>query len=199
LSRIGVLLVAAYPFLILGGLQILEPRILALATAAVLGIRLVVDPPRMARERIRRMALPVACAGLVLAAGWIWNDRRFLLFLPAVVSLTLLLAFARTLRAGPTMVETFARMQRPDLSPARIRHCREATLAWCWFFAFNATVCVLLGTWGSPALWTLYTGFIAYVLMGMLLVGEFVVRAARFDDEPVPALLRRWLPRGRTS
>jgi len=50
LSRIGVLLVAAYPFLILGGLQILEPRILALATAAVLGIRLGPDLPLRTRS-----------------------------------------------------------------------------------------------------------------------------------------------------
>jgi hypothetical protein len=30
--------------------------------------------------------------------------------------------------------------------------------------------------WASPATWTLYNGLIAYVMMGLLFAGEYVVR-----------------------
>lgn len=199
MSRVGTLLAVAYPFLVLGGLQVLEPRQLVLATGAVLAVRAVLHRRAPTREQLRSLVVPAASVGALLVAGWIWNDPRFLMFLPALVSLALLAAFARTLRRGPTMVETFARMQRGDLSPARVRHCREATVAWCAFFALNAALCAALGAYAAPETWALYTGFVAYLVMGLLFAGEFIVRAARFEDEPVPPLLRRLLPRGRAS
>lgn len=198
MTRLGTLVAVAYPFLVLGGLQVLEPRALVLATAAALALRGLARRRTPTREELRRLAPPALGVGALLAAGWLWNDPRFLMLLPALVSAALLFAFARTLRGGPTMVETFARMQREHLSPARVRHCREATVVWCAFFAVNAAVCAVLGAFSPPEIWALYTGFVAYLAMGLLFAGEFVVRAARFEDEPAPALLRRLLPRGRT-
>jgi uncharacterized membrane protein len=96
---------------------------------------------------------------------------------------SLLFVFGRTLFGGETLVETFARMQHPELSAERIRHCRTVTLVWCSFFLANGCVSLWLALAGDPQLWALYTGFIAYVLMGLLFAGEFVVRSWRFSGD----------------
>jgi len=198
LTRLGILLAVAYPFLVLGGLHVLEPRGLVLATGAVLALRTLAWRRAPTRRELRALAPPSLGVGGLLVVGWLRNDPRFLMFLPALVSTALLVAFARTLRGGPSMVETFARMQREHLSPARVRHCREATVVWCAFLAVNAAVYTVLGAFFPPAIWAFYTGFVAYVAMGLLFAGEFVVRVARFEDEPAPALLRRLPSRSRT-
>lgn len=199
MTRPGALLAVAYPFLVLGGLRLLEPRELVLAGVALLALRALWLRRRPEGQELRRIALPVVSVAPLLGLAWLWNDPRFLMFLPALVNLALLVAFARTLAGGPTMVEIFARMRHGDLSPARVRHCRETTFVWCGFFLGNAAVCAALAVFAEPTTWALYTGLVAYALMGLLFGGEFIVRAWRFDDEPAPALLRRLLPRSRPS
>jgi uncharacterized membrane protein len=111
-----------------------------------------------------------------------------------LVSLGMFVAFARSLREGVTpMVERFARMVEPNLSPAELAHCRSVTVVWCVFFVLNAVVNCTLGfidhTW-----WALYTGVFAYIVVGGLLAGEYVVRKARFRRYG-PALHDRLLRR----
>ena len=80
------------------------------------------------------------------------------------------------------MVERFARLQNPALSPEQLRYCRRVTVIWCGFFVLNASLSAAVAVWGSLRLWSLYTGLIAYVLMGMLGGTEYVVRKIRFRE-----------------
>jgi uncharacterized membrane protein len=127
-------------------------------------------------------------------------DARALLLVPVFLNLGLLFVFGRTLHGGgPTLIERFARMRDRNLSPARIRHCRTATIVWCGFFATNATVCLALAWSGRLGLWTLYTGCISYLLMALLFGVEWLVRSWRFHHLSAPwadPLLRRFFPEG---
>src|SRR5258705_12904722 len=107
-------------------------------------------------------------------------DARALLLVPAFINLGLLLAFGRTLRGGPTMIERFARLRDPNLSAARVRHCRTATAVWCGFFAANTAVVAALAWLGEIGIWTFYTGFLSYLLMALLFAAEWLVRSWRF-------------------
>jgi len=134
-------------------------------------------------------------------ARWVapHRDPRALLLVPVLVNLGLLFAFARTLRGGPTMIERFARMRDPNLSAARVRHCRTATAVWSGFFAANAAVCLALAWAGPLWLWTLYTGFVGYLLMALLFAVEWLVRSWRFHRLRaawVDPVLRRFFPEG---
>lgn len=190
------LLVVAYPFAIFFGLRWLEPRALALAIGALLVLRVMLrsripqggsDRTAIAsaaqgpkRSELRRLLWPVLLMGAVLGFTLALNEGRILLFVPAGVNVALLVAFGRTLRHGTPMVETFARLQHPDLTPEKIRHCRTFTGVWCGFFFANAAVCAALAFYGDLELWTLYTGFLSYLFIGLLLAAEFVVRSWRF-------------------
>jgi uncharacterized membrane protein len=50
------------------------------------------------------------------------------------------------------------------------------TQVWCWFFSVNGAIALATALWASPAIWTLYNGLIAYLVMGLLFAGEYVVR-----------------------
>ncbi len=88
----------------------------------------------------------------------------------------MLILFGTTLLRPPTMVERFARLRKPELSPAGVRYTRRVTEAWCLFFVFNCAVAAYTALFASREVWALYNGFIVYILMGTLFVGERAVR-----------------------
>lgn len=195
-------LAVAYPFLVFAGLRWFEPRHVALALALALGLRLAFAARRPRRAELAQLAGPGLCVGAVLVPALAWNDPRALLFAPVAINLALLVAFARTLRRGVPLVETLARLQEPDLSPAQQRHCRSVTAMWSVFFALNAAACLALALFAEVWLWTLYAGFVSYLLAAGLHGGEVLVRSWRFHGfrsalaDPV---LRRLFPAGRST
>jgi uncharacterized membrane protein len=193
------LLAVGYPFLVFGGLRVAEPRWVALGLGALFGLRAVTRWRRPTADELLRLLWPALLVGSVLAATLLTNDRRLLLLVPVLVNVALLVAFGRTLAGGPTLVETFARLQVPDLPEAEVRYCRSVTRVWCVFFAANAAVSLWLALAGDVWLWTLYTGFVAYLLIGLLFSIEFVIRARRFgryEGTLLEPLFRRLFPQG---
>ena len=192
------LLEGAYPFLVFAGLRWLEPRQVALLLVGLLALRAALRWRRTSAEALRRLAVPGLLVAAALGPTLATNDPSALLFVPVWMSVALFVAFSRTLRGGPTLVETFARLQDPDLTPAQVRHCRHFTIAWCIFFAANAAVYTAFALRADLWLWTLYAG-VSYLLMGALFVAELGVRYWRFRNyqgslfEPI---FRRLFPEG---
>lgn len=193
-------LAVAYPFLVFAALrQGLEPRLVALLVAGAFGLRAVLRWRRPTPAELRQLLLPVLAVSLALAPALLANDARGLLYLPAAVNAALLFAFGRSLVSGPPLVETFARLAHSDLSRAELRYCRSVTGLWCAFFAANGAVAFALALRGDLLLWTLYTGLVSYLLIGLLFAAEFTVRAWRFGryaGTPVEPLFRRLFPHG---
>jgi uncharacterized membrane protein len=75
-----------------------------------------------------------------------------------------------------TLVERLARLTTPDLPPRGVRYTRRVTQVWCLFFIVNAALTTLTILHGDLALWSLYNGLISYVLIGVLMGGEWLVR-----------------------
>ena len=80
------------------------------------------------------------------------------------------------------MVERFARAADPDLPDFVIPYCRKVTMVWCVFFVSNAACVVALALRGPVEWWALYTGLIFYLLMGVIVAGEFVTRKIWFRN-----------------
>jgi uncharacterized membrane protein len=169
-------LALGYPLAIYLALLWFEPRWVA-AVAVVL---------ILARWRGRALGLftglswlsHAAIAGsLLLSLGaLVANDETLLRLYPAGISLSLLALFALSLRTPPTMVERFARMRRPDLPAEAVRYTRHVTQVWCVYFALNAAVSIWTAVCASREVWALYNGFIVYLVMGALFLGEWLLR-----------------------
>lgn len=136
-------------------------------------------------DRRARWALargPLAAIAVV-AIGWLRDDIRYMMAIPALVNFALLGAFAASLRLGerPT-IEHIARAQVPHLEfgPEHVRYCRGVTIAWCAFFAVNGAAAALLAAFAPHEWWALGTGLLSYAALGLLFAIEYGVRKYRF-------------------
>lgn len=164
-------LAALYPLLVYAGIRNGVPvRVLALGLLALLALR-------WGRRAARALPVPalLACGAAALAAAWIWSEAS-MLYYPVAVNLVLLAVFGASLWAPQTVVERLARLRHPDLDERGVRYTRKVTMVWCLFFSANAAVSLATALSGDAAWWAFHNGFLAYVLMGLIFGGEYLVR-----------------------
>jgi uncharacterized membrane protein len=170
LSVVAVVLTLLYPLAIWLGHGQVEPRWLAL-------LLLLAAATRLPTLKLSRSARWSAAGALALAGCAIWANALLPLKLyPVMVNVAFLFAFGYSLANPPSMVERFARMTEPDMPDVAIAYTRRVTQVWCGFFIMNGAIALGTALWASDATWSLYTGVIAYVLMGVLFAGEYLVR-----------------------
>ena len=80
------------------------------------------------------------------------------------------------------MVERLARLRNPELPAAGVRYTRQVTQVWCAFFIVNGLIAVWTAVWSSREVWAVYNGFIAYLAMGALFAGEWLLRRRLFPE-----------------
>lgn len=119
--------------------------------------------------------LLVVGIGYCMVVAW-RNELVSLRLYPVIVNAVMLLIFAWSLYAPPTIVERLARLQHPDLPAAGVLYTRQVTKVWCVFFIINGVLALITALWCSLTVWSWYNGLIAYLLMGMLMAGEYWVR-----------------------
>ncbi len=107
-----------------------------------------------------------------------WDSRLLLplKYYPVLINIFMLILFGYSLINPPSIIERFARRQEPDLPPAGIMYTRRVTQVWCIFFMINTCISLTTILWASPKIWSLYNGIIAYIFMGLLFGGEYLVR-----------------------
>lgn len=181
LAVLNGVLVAGYPLAVYLGLTHFSARGVSLLLMLFLVPSVLQKVARASREALKSvLGLPLSIFCLVGLSALL-DDQRFVLALPVLINCVLCLQFALSLRATP-MVERFARMQDPNLGPAQVAYCRRVTQVWCVFFVLNASVSAYLALFAALSSWALYTGLIAYVLIGVLGASEYLVRKARFRE-----------------
>ncbi|TCM63220.1 intracellular septation protein A [Acinetobacter calcoaceticus] len=114
----------------------------------------------------------ILCGGLSV----LLKDQAWLKMYPVLMSVGALIIFASTLIKPPSMIERFARMADKDLPETAVQWTRNVTKVWCVFFALNAMAALYTVWSGRLQWWVWYNGFISYLLMGLLLVGEYLLR-----------------------
>lgn len=170
-----------FPFLVYAGLEHIEPRYLGLCLLVFLALR-----NRRAAMRLFPAGQAVAIAAVaacLVGVLYVTNDERLLRLYPALVNLALLALFGYSLLRPPSMIERFARLEEPDLAPAGVRYTRRVTWLWCAFFAANGLAAAYTAWFASRAVWALYNGLIAYLLIGAMLGGERLYRHFLLADE----------------
>jgi uncharacterized membrane protein len=196
-----VALVATYPFLVVAGLDVASARVVG---AALLGVAVLAalasggHASDLVTLLVRRFGMFTAVA--VAAAAT--NHPVALTLLPSLSSLWLLAMFARSLAREPTIVAQFAATMHDGFPDFLLPYCRKVTWMWCVFFGANAAVSAALALFAQPQTWAWYTGFVAYVLMGLLGAGEYVFHKSRFrfyENGWADGLWRRFFPPERTE
>ena len=176
LLRAGLWL--CYPALILVGMRYFSPRYMGLMFLAMACLHRLIQSGQPAWFRrfttADRLAFAAVAASSSLSA--LTDNETVLRCHPAVVNLVLLTLFASTLRRPPSMVERFARLSRPDLPPAAVDYTRNVTRVWCAFLAVNTVLALYTAFCASREVWALYNGGVAYVLVALLMAGEFIWR-----------------------
>jgi uncharacterized membrane protein len=171
----------AYPALVWFGLSRWSPRLLALAMLAVFVPMALYRLRGVPREQLRSLALLPLVTVIALLLAALLDSGGYVLLVPVVVNVALLFGFGSTLRRGSIpMIERFARLQSAELGTSEKDWCRLWTRIWCAFFIFNGGTTLVLALTSPVSWWALYTGLLAYVLIGALLGLEWLMRRRRF-------------------
>lgn len=158
-----------YPLAIYFGMQHFEPRWVALLLLALALLRAAIKPEPM-------WLAAVGGALVLVAVGMLANDGLPLKLYPVLVNIVMLAIFAASLRHPPSAIERIARLREPDLPIEAVAYTRKVTQVWCGFFVLNGSIALITALYGSDAIWAMYNGLIAYGLMGLLFIGEWLVR-----------------------
>jgi uncharacterized membrane protein len=170
----AILLVAslAYPAAVYFGRSAIPPLIFVAVALLLMTLRTVSLDASAAREQ--RGPLIVAAVVLVILAAL--DPPVAAKAYPVLMSAAVAAVFAMSLAHPPSVIERFARLRHRVLPPEARDYCRAVTMVWTAWLSVNALVALLLAVFGSDAAWALWTGVIAYLVMGLLFVGEYAVR-----------------------
>ncbi|HBU6379463.1 TPA: hypothetical protein MC483_005252 [Klebsiella variicola] len=179
-ARMGIqlltgLMLLAWPFLIWFGLTHNSLHWLLQLMALLLFLRF--RQTRRQAGPLRVVTQVAAVAGIALCvASYLLKTHQLLLFYPVVVNGVMLAVFGGSLWTSMPIVERLARLREPALPESAVRYTRRVTQIWCAFFIGNGGIAFLTALHGDMALWTVWNGMIAYLLMGALMAGEWLVR-----------------------
>ena len=171
-----ILIWAAYPLVIFFGLTYLSPRYVALMLAILLVIKWRQDAVMWLNSLAKVNLIIFLGLFALIATTFVFDSEYLLRLYPAFVNLGMLVLFAASLKFPPSIIESFARISTPNLSDAGVRYTHIVTYVWCAFFIINGLISVYTAYYSTQAIWALYNGLIAYVLIGVLFAGEWIVR-----------------------
>ena len=165
-----VILSICYPFMVYWGLQNYDAKLLLPLLLIILALRWLTGAGVSEHKVVIITLLGIIIITLV------WGSQLSLKFYPVLMNLGFLTLFASSLLSPPTIVERLARIKEPDLSPEAVVYTHKVTQVWSVFFLFNGIIAAITALWTSDEVWMLYNGFIAYLLIGGLAGGEWLVR-----------------------
>lgn len=190
-TLIFAVLIAAYPFAMYFGVRELSARTLgygllviaiarliiyfATRTGNVGGAQVTEGTQIIDGTQISKL-LPAIALFLIAGLAILHDSKVALHFYPVLVNASLLIVFALSLYWPPTIVERMARLTEPTLDAHGVQYTRRVTQMWCVFFVANGAISSWTALIDNEKIWTLYNGFIAYILMGALFAAEWLVR-----------------------
>jgi uncharacterized membrane protein len=179
-------IVIAYPIIVYFGLDHFESRTLAIFLIGLAVARLILMKrvegwtEKMPQAKFMIAALLIVCGVVIFS-----NSPDFLRYYPVIVSIIMFIVFFGSLFNPPTIIEQIARLQTPNLSGYWVGYTRKVTIVWCGFFVLNGTLALYTCLSTNIKIWALYNGLVSYLLMGVLFVGEFIIRRYLQRNPPV--------------
>ncbi|MBC8413054.1 hypothetical protein H8E50_05230 [bacterium] len=136
--------------------------------------------------------MPAAVKSVILAGSYsgalitglsaILNEQQLLKYYPAIINSVLASIFLYTIFYPPTAIESLARIKNKNLPPEGVLYTRNVTWAWVIFFLCNGGVAAATAVYGSMSQWMLYNGLLSYFAIGLMLIGERLIRAWKLGE-----------------
>lgn len=175
LAILSAIVLLAYPFAVYYGLSQWGVGTVAGVLGGIFLLRIVGG----SHIRLRELRYIVWASGLMggtlTAIALFFKDSSWFTYYPVCVNVLMFGLFFSSLWQKQTMIERFARLQTPDLPDYAVAYTRTVTKVWCYFFVVNGFIS-LVTSFLSLHIWTLYNGLISYLLIGLLFLGEWLVR-----------------------
>lgn len=166
---LGLLL---YPLLVYNFASANRSLLLVATLAVIFVLRLFVAGQLSNRNRVFALLLLVGFCALALAD----EQLRVLRLYPVLMSLGGAGFCLYTLANPPSAIERFARRFGMDIPDEAVAYLRGVTILWLCFFCLNALVAAYTAIGSSVEVWALYNGLISYLIIGVMLLGEWLYR-----------------------
>jgi len=173
--------VFCYPLFVYFGLQTIEPQYIAIAFAALFLVRHF--SKGQSSKTIPHLNVVATVVTLLFLFSAVANSELALKFYPVVMSLSFLTIFGLSLFRPPTVIASIASLHE-TLDERGLAYTRQVTKVWCGFFVINALIALWTIFHPNPQVWLVYNGLISYVLMGCLMLGEWLVRRQVKSKQP---------------
>ncbi|MEC9281285.1 MAG: hypothetical protein VX642_01130 [Bdellovibrionota bacterium] len=108
--------------------------------------------------------------------AWVAQNEKLFLYYPLAINLGLLILFSSSLFREKNIVELLARIKEPNLPESGIQYTRKVCVLWSIYFLMNSIVVLYTIHFTDLETWTLYNGFISYIVIGIIAAVEFFVR-----------------------
>ncbi len=193
LKALALVSAVLYPVLIYLMLSRFDasPRVLAALLVFVALAYFITHTDNVRGETFKRIQFwgMFLTAGLLALITFITENAGYVKFYPVSINIFLLLSFGITLLRPPSMIFRLASMQdekvRSSEGEERLkieRYCRKVTMVWIAFLVINGLTAVFTALFASHFFWALYNGMISYILIGVIFLGEFIVRKVRVQQ-----------------
>lgn len=166
-------LALSYPLMAYFGLQLGSPALVAALLMGLLLVRLKYQKGGFAGGYLKVASVMIV---MVLGVSVLTNSTVGIRFYPVMVNLMLLILFVTSLFLPPPIIERLARLREPVLAPSGVVYTRKVTIVWSVFFFLNGSIALGTAMWADMKMWALYNGLIAYLFMGGLGAGEWLIR-----------------------
>ncbi len=175
------LLFLSYPFLMHACILFNRVDLAVFVLAGFTLLPLFLSPMRRGMGMNNYAAL-ILLAGLILFVGY-YFQQTIIVIPPILIFSALAMAFTLSLRSPATPVITrLAEIIRGEMPAAVAVYTRKVTLIWALFFGLMAVISVLLAMFASLETWSLFSNFIAWGLIALMFVAEFMVRRRLLAD-----------------
>lgn len=163
---------------------------------AVVGVLPIVVALLMALWRLPQwVARAVGVLALAALLAWLWPQLRhnvpllyYVQHLGIHVALGVLFGKSLIGPGDPLITRMARRIFPAPLSERKLRYTRGATLAWTLFFFVNALVSTALFIWAPAAVWSVHANLLTGPLIGLMFLGEHLVRLRVLPPEERPGL-----------
>jgi len=175
LKPLIVALFLAYPFIIYYGLLNYSLWQIALLISVLAGLRAFVF--KGSKSQLAKIGFYGSlCLMAFSLLSIILNNNGWLKLYPIIISLMFFVVFFSSLFSDKTTIQRFAEIKEKNIDAKKQSYMYKLTIIWCVFFVINTIISTYTMLYLSFQQWTLYNGFISYILMGTLIVLELAYR-----------------------
>ncbi len=171
------ILCALYPLIMYIGFKDIPLHYMALGLGVILVIRFCLANKTLNIKKRQTQILLILLAVMVSFLCLQYNDEMMIKIYPVIINYLFFMLFFYSLYHPPSLITRLAqRTTKEPLPEAAVIYTKKVTLVWSLFFIVNGSIALWTVLFEPLAIWQFYNGFVSYILMGTLFLGEYITR-----------------------